>query len=328
MSKHSQCRTLTKMRESVMLNKYSAIALAVLCSTSQSAEALSINFDYSYDGGFFSGGNIIRRSTLTAAGNTLGSLLTDSLTSITSGGGNQFNASFSRPDTGSIFTLTNYNVASNALTIFVGGRALTGTTLGSSGPGGFSASGTSIFLATVEQRGQAGITTGTKATDFAPWGGSIVFNSSSNWYFDSNTATTESFNGNDFYSVALHELAHVLGFGTSDVWNNLIAASNFTGTNSKIAYGGKVPLSPNPGHWQEGTQSIVSGLAQEAAMDPSLLTGTRKVYTALDLAALKDIGWQVGVAAVPLPSAAWLFLSAILGITGIARKRQNRRVIS
>ena len=41
--------------------------------------------------------------------------------------------------------------------------------------------------------------------------------------------------------------------------------------------------------------SVVYGgsTAQEAAMDPDLQNGTRKRLTALDAAALKDIGWEV-----------------------------------
>ena len=41
--------------------------------------------------------------------------------------------------------------------------------------------------------------------------------------------------------------------------------------------------------------SVVYGgsMAQEVAMDPDLQNGTRKRLTALDAAALKDIGWEV-----------------------------------
>lgn len=44
-----------------------------------------------------------------------------------------------------------------------------------------------------------------------------------------------------------------------------------------------------------GTTSVVYGssTSQEVAMDPDLLEGTRKRFTALDAAALKDIGWEV-----------------------------------
>ena len=54
-------------------------------------------------------------------------------------------------------------------------------------------------------------------------------------------------------------------------------------------------LPPDRAHWANGTQSVVYGgsTAQEAAMDPDLQNGTRKRFTELDAAAMKDIGWEV-----------------------------------
>ena len=304
-----------------MFVKNSTVAGAILLAASQSASAVTINFDYSYDGGFFTGTNSGRRSILDATGGLLGSKLTDSLAAISSSGNNRFDAVFSRPDTGATTTLNNFNVAADALTVFVGGRDLGNTTLGEGGFGGYSVSGTSDFLTTVSQRGQAGATSGTAATDFAPWGGQLAFNSTSNWYFDSNPSTNESFSGSDFFSVALHELGHLLGIGTADSWNNQVSGNSFTGANAVAALGGNVPLASDNAHWLNGTQSTVLGMPQEAAMDPSITVGTRKLFTQLDLAALKDVGWQVNVTAVPIPSAIWLFGSALLGFAGFSRKK-------
>jgi len=171
----------------------------------------------------------------------------------------------------------------------------------------------------VSQRGQLSATSGPSATDFAPWGGQITFNSDSSWYFDSNPSTTEAFSGNDFYSVALHEIGHVLGIGTADSWNDKVSGGNFTGVNAVAAFGGNVPLASDHAHWAEGTKSTVMGAVQEAMMDPTLTTGTRKLPTQLDFAALKDVGWQV--TAVPLPSAVWLFGSALIAFAGLRRKQ-------
>ncbi len=302
-----------------MFLKYSTTLGAILLAASQSASAVTINFDYSYDGGFFTGANTSRQSILNDAGHFLGSRLTDSLAAITSSGNNRFDAVFNNPGTGSVTTLTNFNVAADTLTVFAGGRALGGS-LGIGGPGGYSISGDTSFVNTVPQRGQSGATTGPSATDFAPWGGQIAFNNTSNWYFDSNPSTTEAFSGNDFYSTALHEIGHLLGIGITDSWKDKVSSGNFTGVNSVAAFGGNiVPLAPDLAHWKDGTQSTVMGVFQEAMMDPTLTTGTRKLPTQLDFAALKDVGWQV--TAVPLPSAVWLFGSALIAFAGLRRKQ-------
>jgi len=305
-----------------MFLKYSTTAGAILLAASQSASAVTINFDYTYDtnnGGFFSGADAsLRQSILNDAGIYLGSRLTDSLAAITSSGGNQFDAVFSRPDTGNLTTLTNFNVAADTLTVFVGGRALGGS-LGIGGPGGYNISGDPSFVNTVPQRGQLGATTNPSATDFAPWGGQITFNSDSTWYFDNNPSTTEAFSGNDFYSVALHEISHVLGIGIADSWKNKVSGTDFTGASAVAEFGGNVPLESDLAHWQEGTQSTVMGAVQEALMDPTLTTDTRKLPTKLDFAALKDVGWQV--TAVPVPSAVWLFGSALVAFAGLRRKQ-------
>jgi hypothetical protein len=300
-----------------MFLKYSITAGAILLAASQSASAVTINFDYSDDGGFFSGLNAGRRTILNDAGNFLGSRLTDSLAAITPSGGNQFDAVFSRPDTGSLTTLSNFSVAADTLTVFVGGRALGGS-LGIGGPGGYSIGGAQNFVDTAPQRGQLGATTGSSATDFAPWGGQITFDNNTNWYFGSDPSAISG--NNDFYSVALHEIGHVLGIGTADSWKDKVSSGNFTGVNSVAAFGGNVvPLAPDLAHWKEGTQSTVMGVFQEAMMDPTFTTGTRKLPTQLDFAALKDVGWQV--TAVPLPSAVWLFGSALIAFAGLRRKQ-------
>lgn len=301
-----------------------ATALTVGAGSSQ---AFVLNFDYSYDGGFFSGANQGRQSILEAAGSFFEQRITDQLSAINSGGGNQFDVSFKRPDTGVRITLEGYSVAADTLVIYAGGREL-GSTLGTGGPGGFSVSGSSGFVDTAVNRGQ-GTTQGAAADDFGPWGGAIAFDSvGTNWYFDSDPSTSEGFSGSDFYSVALHEIGHVLGYGTSDSWDNLVVNAStdpaFTGPNATALNGGSnLPLA-DPGHWQNGWQSTIDGVAgseQEVAMDPSLTTGHRKVFTDLDLAGLQDIGWDVSP--VPVPAAVYLFGSGLIGFLGLARRRRG-----
>ncbi len=310
--------TSKKVFQMNTIKTFRTAAVVSLLTVSAAVDALTINFDYSYDtAGFFN--DPTRKNLLQTAGNYFGNLITDNLTAINSAGVNSFNAVFSNPADGSTATIENFSVAADTLTIFAGGRALSGSTLGIGGPGGFSVSGTSQFVNNAVSRGQTGDTQGATATDIAPWGGSIVFNSGANWYFDSNPATTEPFSGNDFFSVALHELGHVFGLGTSDSWSNLIDANgNFTGSASMQAYGGAVPLS-GTGHWASSVNGLVNGQSQQAAMSPSIVTGTRKVFTNIDVAGLQDVGWQVS--AVPVPAAVWLFGSGIIALFGAARRK-------
>ena len=303
-----------------------AVALSGALS---SASALTVSFDYSLDSNnFFGSAGSIQRTILETAGSFFATRIEDSLGIIDSSGVNHFNVSIPHPGTGGLQTINDFDIGANTLIIFAGGRDLAGATLGQGGPGGFSASGTAAFINTLN-RGQ-GIVTGPSAHDFAPWGGALSFDTvGTNWFFDTslNTASDQPAGTNDFFSVALHELGHVLGIGTADSWDNLLAGLAFTGAAATAANGGTNPaISAGGSHWAAGTVSAVNGAAQEAAMDPDLTTGTRKQFTALDEAGLKDIGWQVVAGSdpapkqVPLPP---LFLAlTAAGLVAIAATRR------
>lgn len=291
----------------------------LLLAASQGAQAITVQLDYSLDTSGFFTNNPNSKTDLQAAAQFFEQNLTDSLSAITSSGLNHFNINFNNPTTGAATTINDYSVAANTLVVYVGAGA-SGGALGRGGFGGYSVSGLADFVNQASTRGQ-GTTSGTGATDFAPWGGTISFSNTASWYFDPNPSTTESFSGNDFYSVALHELGHLFGLGSADSWKNKVSGSSFTGANAKAAKGGNnVPLAADLAHWAEGTQSVYAGSPQEASMDPTLTVGTRKQFTALDTAALQDVGWQVSATAVPLPPAAFLFASAIIGLLRFRRR--------
>jgi len=297
---------------------------AALVIGTGSSQAFTLSFNYTYDGGFFSNGNESRRSIMNDAGSFFEQRINDRLSAITSTDHDHFNANFRRPDSGDNITLNDFNVAADTLVIYAGGRALANNSLGTGGPGGYSISDqTPGFEDTVVNRGQ-GTTRGPTADDFGPWGGSITFNSTyGSWYFDTDPSTSEPFSGSDFYSVALHEIAHVLGYGTSDSWDNLVTDTGpvFTGSHATSLFAGDVPLTSDGSHWQARQKSTVDGGdLQEVAMGPSLRNGQRKVFTDLDLAGLQDIGWEV-VSPVPVPAAVYLFGSGLLGLLGLARRR-------
>ncbi len=277
------------------------IVVASLGLAGLSYANIDIVFDYSFDtNNFFA--DQTRRNILEDVAGFFETHITDDLLAIDSAGGNSFNVGFFNPGTGATEVINNFDVAADTLVIFVGGRELGGSTLGQGGPGGFSVSGSSTFVNNAITRGETPTTDGVRgstATDFAPWGGAVTFDVSTNWYFDTDTSTTEAFSGSDFYSVALHEVAHVLGYGTSDSWDNLVINGSFTGDNAVAENGGNVPLAgADTAHWRAGTRSTIFGTTtnQEAAMDPSITVGTRKRMTDLDMAGLADIGWEVAAA--------------------------------
>ncbi len=257
-------------------------------TSNTSSGNIKLRFDYSLDtSGFFNDAS--RRAALELAGRMAASRFTDSLSAITPTGTNTWSAVVINPSTGNQLSIDNPTIAANEIVVYAGSRNLGGTTLALGGPGGQSARGTQQWLDNVFGRGETGAI-GTAKTDVAPWGGAITFNPTTNWYFGVDPAGLTS-DKMDFYTVATHELTHLLGFGTAESWNNLKSGGSFTGAKSRAAYdaGGNVPLSTDGSHWLE---TITEG-GQKTMMGPIIQAGKRELTTALDLAGMDDIGWDV-----------------------------------
>jgi hypothetical protein len=291
--------------------KVRAFVFCGLLLSAAAARAITIQFDYSFDTSGFFTSNPTAKTDLEAAAQFFDTHLTDTLTAITPGGSNTWTAKFFNPSTGISASVDNPSISQNEILVYVGAEDLGSGVLGEGGPGGFSTTGSQSFFDTVKGRGQSGALNSTP-TDFGPWGGSVSFGTNVNWYFDANPSTTEAFGTeSDFYSVALHELGHVLGIGTAGSWSTDVSGTNFIGPASEAAFGGPVPLDNLSSHWADGTMSTIYGTStsQEAAMSPTLTDGTRKVFTTLDMAGLKDVGWTL--AAVPEPPTIWLAAAAL-----------------
>jgi hypothetical protein len=290
--------------------------LAAIWLASTARGALVIEFDYTYDtGGFFADAG--RRNCLEAAAAVYESAVRDDLFAVSSYDDNHWTNYFTNPQNGALQAVGDASIASNTFRLYVGARDLGASTLGRGGPGGFTATGTADFVYGVWTRGQWGVT---NDTDFARWGGAVAFNSTKSWYFDDDPSTVEAFPGqSDFFSTALHEISHTLGFSSSDSFGQWISGANFTGPSSMALYGGPIPMSSQTNHWTNGTMSAYKGSPQEAAMDPDLTEGTRKYITDLDWAALTDTGWVV----IPEPAAAGLLFAG--GLAAFLGRRRRRR---
>jgi hypothetical protein len=260
-----------------------AVALAVRTLEDRLTPALAFVFDYSLDAtGFFNRPEA--RAALEQAAADLGGRITSRPDAITPNGPNTWTAVVDNPSSpGTLVNLPNLSVPAGTQYVFAGGIPNSQGEAGLGGYGGFRASGTRSWQQAVRSRGQSG---------FASWGGSVSFDVSQNWYFGADPAGRPA-GQLDFYSVAVHELMHTLGFGTSPAFDAQISGDRFTGPNATAANGGLAPLvSPDRAHWLQGTRSDGRPVSMQPVMEPNQRVGV----TSLDLAALADLGWQIGAA--------------------------------
>ncbi len=273
---------LTRARKHVSSQNTARTALRLENLEAREVPAVLIQVDYSRDvGGFFN--NADARAVIERVASELGGSLNADLAAIAPAGGNTWTATFTDPATGGQAGVSNLAVGANTLRVYVGARSLPGSEAGYGGFGGYSITGTQAWISTVQTRGHAG---------FSPWGGSITFDNSQNWHFGQ-TASNLAGNQLDFYSVATHELGHVLGIGTAPQWTSQVRNGAFYGANANALYGGAVPLDPSGAHWADG---VTLG-GQSVSLDPALIFGARVGWSALDAAALRDLGWGATAAA-------------------------------
>ncbi len=267
---------------------------------------------------------------------------------------------YTNPTSGATVTLNTFTAAANTFTIYVGARPLPGTTLGTGGIGGsgfsFGASGfeseftgavaaaetasnnamrrgTNMTFSSFTQNTTFGTTTTSYTVKTAPIIGNLWFDNDTNndgtiddlatlnahWNFD--FANTTFAGKDDFYSVALHEITHSLGFGGSNSWSNNHSGTTWLGSSAVALNGGSGAglLDSDQAHIVSSYMStrVDNGAAQEAIMDPSLTQGTRKYITRMDLAILQDMGYQT----VPEVNTGALLAVGLGGIFWLLRRK-------
>ena len=226
-----------------------------------------------------------------------------------------FSYNYCNPATGGEQVIEDASSPENVYRVFVGARTLGGSALGFGGPGGagFAGSGTlgsgSLADAVADaeandthRRGGGPLvaTLNGAFEDGTPFSfeiglgvGSVVFDDDANWHFDHTIPVAPG--ANDFYSVALHEILHTLGVGGTDSWNSMIVGTTWLGAEVIASHGTGTGIVESDGeHFAENLMSprITDGVLQEIVLDPNLTVGTRKGLTQLDLAVLRDLGFQ------------------------------------
>ncbi|QDV62814.1 PEP-CTERM sorting domain-containing protein [Crateriforma conspicua] len=289
--------------------------------------------------------------------------ITDDTVTGNGGGGTVLNFDFryqyTNPATGASVTVNDTTTPANEIRIYVGMRNLTGSTLGQGGSGGSGiaiggVSGSGPISAAIadaqasyQHRRNEGPVIGTLSGnvsgnsfsfEMGPALGNLWFDQdtnndgatdsaavlNANWHFDHTTSVAAG--KDDFYSVALHEMLHSIGFGGSETWDDLVSGTDWLGSEVIDLNGTGTGIIDGGGaHFAAGLMStrITDGMAQEVVMDPTLTTGTRKYLTDLDVALLRDIGY-LNASAVPEPST-WFALAMIGGGACYRRRRQRAK---
>jgi Ca2+-binding RTX toxin-like protein len=236
---------------------------------------VSIVFDYSLDtSGFFDNPNA--KAALEAAGEYLGGVLNDDFASVSAGNVMQITNPSDRDSAKIPITLTD---PIDDMLIFVGAEDLGGA-LGRAGPTGLNISG-DIFRSRISDdfRGNGPV------TNYEPWAGTVTFDPDADWSFDLDQAVEGFY---DFLSVAIHEIVHIFGFGTSSTFDSFVSDDVFTGPNAMIQSSGQgIPVESDGGHIEDGHND------GDDALDPTIGPGTRKLLTNNDLAILADIGYEI-----------------------------------
>lgn len=267
--------------------------------------------------------------------------------------------SYKNPITGLQETIDSPSIAEDTVVVYVGTRSLSGSTLGQGGAGGagvqISGSGfPSEWIGAVDaaeansnavmRRGSGPVIgrfsgganfggfIGQYDLDFGLAVGNLWFDSDTDnngfrdsgatlesyWHYDTDTSVAAS--KIDLYTVALHEILHVMGAGSSQTWEDLSNGSQWLGTEAALVAGTANLLASDGSHIREDLLSprLSDGVLQQAVLAPSITPGVRKELTELDVAILTDLGYLV---TVPEPSN--IVMLSLAGLICLGRRTKK-----
>ncbi len=329
--------------------RFLASSTLLALAAASPAAAITVELDFG-SGDFFGSDTATARAAVQAAAADVGAALTSSLSAVdqtffqgefvgpfgASTATLDFDYVYTNPYGSDTVTVAAPVAAADTVRIFVGAKSLTDDTLGT---GGFAGVGVDVRTLAFTGEAQAALDDAsaqanaelrrggpltrtragaTQAGDSysvatGPLLGVLTFDNdaSTTWSFDHTAAVAAG--TADLYSVAVHEIIHALGFSQAESWLTNVDGIDWTGSEAIAANGGTGIglLNLDADHIANGTQSFtLQGDSQEAAMDPSIFLGTRKFITELDLAFLRDTGWET----VPEPGAGLLLAAGGLAL--------------
>lgn len=222
--------------------------------------AITLLMDYSLDdSGFFNNPDARRAMESVAA--ELGSRLADNIPVLPRG-------TYRMVDP-STFTETfvEFDAPANTMRVFAAGNDLSDQT-------GLLAAASSLTSPAIRRFDLA--------NDYAPYASFIGFGTNWNWDYDGTNDDPDAIN---FRAVARHEMMHALGIGVAASWHTRISNDRFIGSATIAVNGGVAPGTSS----FDGNDHFAQG--NFALSQPFLSDILRP--TALDWAALDDLGWDV-----------------------------------
>lgn len=327
-----------------------------LTALTSSVSAVTISLDYTniafFDTGTADG--LAARAAVDAAASDLSAAITSNLAAFTTyshsgtapGGSSATlpgTLGYTNPDTDNPESFTG-SLAQNEFKVFVGARSLGGSTLGQGGPGSVGIAGGTGSIAndadfqiavdnasssfTSEFGRDSTVLASTLSGSFGSAAFTVNYGPTiGNLWFDNDGSSDFQLDHTipvvagkvDLYSVAIHEILHALGVGTYNTWDAQISGVDWTGPEVIALLGsGSGLIDLDGGHIADNTMSarLSDGVLQEVVMGPSITAGTRKELTELDLAFLRDLGFET----VPEPSSTLML--ALGSFAFIIRRRK------